>query len=607
MKRYKLIYLLLLLLLLPLGSCEREDDDFLSTADYTTVNFQVPSLSVSADTRATAALSEGTKVTVYAYEITDGNESDEYTQSKAYTVNASGTLVADDGEPMALFSALTYKFYAVSPAHSFLDGSQKQFGLENSYTADFKVSSMESTLSSSTATLTFDAFRLEYSAIRLALQRDANATSLTSITPDADKSGVSFTELTHSPYTYTLGDEGIDGSSSEVDGSLEVPVAAITEVTANTLYTAFGYVLPKKSAPFRITAYVTANGSTASTFSAEVPAMTFLAGKKYLFTVVFSDPMVYLTLKVTDWDGVSTSGNVGGDEEGLTVEVGGWSTDGWDSGTIGTGNSNTILVGSWAVSPDAWSTGDLGTGESNVLHVGDWNGTSWGTGNVATDEPNTVTNSGSWSTTTSWSSTDTGAGNGDNTLDGSGWSSGSSWSTGNVATDEPNTVTNSGSWSTTTPWNSTDTGAGNGDNSLDGSGWSSGSWSTGNVATDEPNTVTNSGSWSTTTPWNSTDTGAGNGDNTLDGSGWSSGSWSTGNVATDEPNTVTNSGSWSTTTPWNSTDTGGSTNGNNTLGTGAWTLGTWGTGSTGTDQPNTVITTPWDSTTNDMGNMGSEP
>lgn len=404
MKRYKLVYLLLLLLLLPLGSCEREEDDFLSTAAYTTVNFQVPSLSVSADTRATAALAEGTKVTVYAYDITGGNESEKCTQSKVYTADASGTLVPDDGKPMSLFSAVRYKFYAVSPVHSFLGGSQKQFGLGNSYTADFKVSSMESTLSSSTATLAFGAFRLEYSSIRLALQRDAGATSVTSITPDASKSGVSFTELTHSPYTYTLGDESIDALSSVVDGSLEIPVGAITEVTANNLYTASGYVLPKKSAPFRITAYVTANGSTASTFSAEVPAMAFLAGKKYLFTVVFSDPMVYLTLKVTDWDGVITTGNVGGDEEGLTVKVGDWSTDGWDSGLIGTGNSNTILVRSWAVSPDAWSTGNMGTGDSNVLRVGDWNGTSWGTGSTGTDQPNTTI-------TTPWDSTTNDMGN----------------------------------------------------------------------------------------------------------------------------------------------------------------------------------------------------
>jgi hypothetical protein len=651
MKINRLIYLLLLLL--PLCSCER-DDDLPYEAGYTTVSFQVPSLSVSTDTRATTALVEGTKVTVYAYEITDGNESDEYTQSKEYTANASGILVPDDGQPMALFSTQTYKFYAVSPVHSFIDGSQKQFELENSYTADFKVSSIESTLSASTATLTFDAFRLEYSAIRLTLQRDTDALSVTSIVPDASKSGVSFTALAHTPYTYTLGDDGIDASASEVDGELTIPVAAITEVTADNLYTSLGYVLPKKSASFRITAYITANGSTASTFSAEIPAMAFLPGKKYLFTVLFTDPMVYFTLKVTDWNDVTTTSDVGG-EEGLGVTLGNWSTDGWDSGKIGTDTEKTILVGSWAVSPDAWSTGDIGGGTNNTLHIGDWNGTSWGSGNVGTDQLSTLTNGGEWNTSSSWNATNTGAGNGNNTLGGNSWSTGT-WSSGNVGTDQHNTLTNSGNWNTSSSWNATNTGAGNGNNTLGCSDWSVGIWGSGNVGTtDHSNSLTGSGSWSTGGSWNMTNTGAGNGNNTLGSNSWGTGIWSSGNVGTtDHSNSLTGSGSWSTGGSWNMTNTGagngnntlgsnswgtgiwssgnvgttdhsnsltgsgwtvstlwnttntGAGNGNNTLGCSDWGIGTWGSGNVGTDTPGSVTTTPWSSNTNDMGNMGEE-
>ncbi len=550
MKIYKLIYLSLLLLLLPLGSCEHEDDDFPSSGTYTAVNFQVPSLSVGSDTRATVALAEGTTVTVYAYEVVGGVESSTYTQSKLYTADASGALVPDNGKPMALLSGLTYMFYAVSPVHSLASGSEKQFELGHSYTEDFKVSSLQETLTSSTANLAFEALRLEYSAIRLTLQRDTESTSVTSIAPDVSKGGVSFTELTRSPYLYTLGDAGIDASSSEVDGSLDIPVSAITEVTANELYTSLGYVLPKKSAPFRITAYITANGTTPSTFSAEIPEMAFLPGKKYTFTVLFTDPKVYLTLKVTDWDGVETSGDLGGDE-GITL-IGDWVTDNWDPGLIGSGDQpNTILVDSWDVSPEAWSTGDMGAGDSNILHLGDWNGTSWGAGNVATDHPNSA-NGDDWNNSDSWDANNTGAGNGDDTLDGSDWGSGS-WNAGDVATDHPNTV--------------------------DGDDWSNGG------------------------SWDANNTGAGNGDNTLGGNDWSSDTWNTGNVATDRPNAV-NSDDWNNGGSWNATNTGAGTG--NAIGGSSWGSGSWGTGSTGTDSSNSTVTAPWDTKTNDMGNMGGE-
>ncbi len=502
MNNYKLIYPLLLLLLLPLSSCEHEYDDLPPTAGYTAVSFQVPSLSVSTETRSTAALVEGTAVTVYAYEVTtegtNQTESDHCTLSKQYTTDASGTLVPDDGQPMALLSGLTYRFYAVSPLHSFASGSEKQFELENSYTADFKVSSLKETLSSSTANISFTPFRLEYSAIRVAFQRDPESTSVSSITPDTSESGLSLTALSHTPYVYTLGDTGIDASSWEVDGMLNIPVDLFTEVTSNVLYTIGGYLLPKKSAPFHITAYLTANGSTPVTFSATVPAMAFLPGKKYVFTVLFTDPMVYLTLKVTDWDGVETSGDLGGDE-GIGVTVGDWSTDGWDSGKIGSGDQpNTFLVNSWAVSPDAWNTGLGEGGGDNGLQIGNWDPKDWNTGDIGSgDSPNTVTGSG-WNTGVSWNSPDTGKSQGDNTVTGNGWNSGN-WNTGGIGSgtssgDSPNTVTGIG-WNTGGSWNNPDTGKGQGDNTVTGNGWNPGSWNTGGIGSgDHPNPTT-------TTPW----------------------------------------------------------------------------------------------------------
>jgi hypothetical protein len=417
MNRFLCLFFLPMLLFV---ACDGQDDDLPSTENYTMISFQIPSVSVN--TRSEVGLVEGTKVMVYAYEINSGVESTECEQSKEYITQSDGSLLPSDGNNMSLSTGLTYEFYAVSPAHDFISGSDKTFSLINSVSTDLKVSSLQATLSSATEELTFSAFQLEYSAIELTLKRDPSSVKITSIVPTS--TGIVFSELTHTPYKYVLGDSGIDASTSDVDGSLNIPVDEIVASEVGNLYVGTGYVLPKKSASFHIQAAIVANAFVSSVFSAEIPDIAFLPGKKYTFTVLFTDPKVYLTLSVSEWDGVTTTNFVGGDSEtaGNSVTVGGWSTDEWDSGALGTGvSNNTFLIGSWDVS--SWDAGDVGYGTGNTLYIGDWNDSSWETGNVGSGSPN-ILDTNEWIQNPAWSSGDVGKGNSNTFSNPTAWSTG---------------------------------------------------------------------------------------------------------------------------------------------------------------------------------------
>lgn len=409
--------LLLLFMLIVVCACSREDDISLeqSSGEKCSVDFTPATIDIPATKSSATYLPLGSTVKIAAYTANDATESTNYINTKLYSISdALGSLTANDGARMELFSNSTYMFYEYSPALDFKDGSTKTINVENG--TDFMISSLRATLgTASTQSITLPAMNHQCSYVDFTAKLATTNVLVTTL--GIGDEGFTLTGITSSPLAYTLG-SGFSLDGVALNGSCNAPKSAFTTIAANT-YAGGGALLPKVEATFGLSMNVLVNGTNCNA-TATLPKMAFAAGNKYQYTLVFTDAKIVLALTVTPWNNNTSSTDMGSGSG--TIIVGSWDLKSFSTGNIGDGSGSFSVV-NWT--PGSFSTGNMGTGSGTII-AGGWTPGPFSTGDMGIGSATVV--AGGW-TPLPYSTDDMGIGSG--TVPVGGWDS-NPYSTGDM-------------------------------------------------------------------------------------------------------------------------------------------------------------------------------
>lgn len=352
-------YMLTLIVLVGLYSCANED----TTAPVTSekkcaVDFSSVTVGSQAITKSSspAYLSQGSGVKIAAYADGTGTP-----VTKTYAVSdAAGTITPSDNLNMMLMPNQAYTLYEYSPVIDFSAGTTDSISISQS--TDLLLSNLTATIAkASTETLTFPSLDHKCSCLEFDLQSDASNTLITSI--GVGSNGLSLTGLTHYPLNCSLSG-GFNLATAALDGTGSIAKSSFTG--SNNAYSGSLVVLPKLTGTVPMTIDCFINGIR-YTVSAIIPSIIFESGKKYVFTVDFKDTIIYLKLKVVDWNAITDNSGQMGNGSG-TIILGSWVITSTDSGPVGNG-SGKISVGDW--SKTSTDSGPVGNGYA-IISVGTW-------------------------------------------------------------------------------------------------------------------------------------------------------------------------------------------------------------------------------------------
>jgi hypothetical protein len=362
-------YMLTLIVLVGFYSCANEDTTAPVTSEnLCAVDFSSVTVGAQAITKSSSAtyLSQGSGVKIAAYAGGTGTP-----VTKTYAVSdANGTITPTDNLNMMLMPVQAYTLYEYSPVIDFSTVSTDSISISQG--TDLLLSNLTATIAkASTETLTFPSLDHKCSCLEFDLQSDASNTIITSIAVGSN--GLSLTGLTHSPLNCSLSG-GFNLATAALDGTGSIAQSSFTG--SSNVYSGSLVVLPKLTGtvPMAIDCYI--NGIR-YTVSAIIPSIIFESGKKYVFTVDFKDTIVYLKLKVVDWNAITDASGQMGNGSG-TIILGSWTVTSNASGQVGNGSGN-ISVGDWI--PVSGALGNMGNGSGTVNAV-DWNSTSSTAGNI---------------------------------------------------------------------------------------------------------------------------------------------------------------------------------------------------------------------------------
>ncbi len=382
-----------LILILLAYSCSQEEME--TGGETCMVTFTSAMLDATV-TKSASPLAEGSDVMVSAYSLSSGEESTSCSQSKLFTISdAAGSMTPANGSNMLVFGSASYMFYAFNPALPFDEGSQKTLSIDQG--TDFKIASVQAAIEGGTTTVTLPAMTRKCCYTEFAVNLDlTNAKNITSVA--IGDNGFTMNGITHSPVSYTLGNGDIQLSDVALDGSRNIAQSDFTTVTTGSAYVGGTPVLPKAGNSFTMDFDLYLN-SVRTTATATIPAMEFVPGIYYKFSVNVWDTKVGLTLLVAPWTNVASSDPVGNWIWNATT--GEWIYTDGTSPDLGDGDLGVITIGEWTISA-ATSTGAVGTDQSPTLLIDGWAPVGTDTGETGIDQSPTIS-IGNWTANPSFS------------------------------------------------------------------------------------------------------------------------------------------------------------------------------------------------------------
>ncbi|MCM1249814.1 MAG: hypothetical protein NC209_01545 [Alistipes sp.] len=307
----------------------------------------------SADIEADTYAGEATyKVVKKSVEVPEGSEPEFDYVLVPCNVDADGAVDETNTDTPAelRLRAATYDFYALMPAVAVDDTDRTvsiAHGIDHasSCTPDITLSAADNPAEVELETLDRKCCRISFSVVRLA----ENVKTV-------DIKSVTLSEISESPLSAVLCKALTPGANT---GSYTFRKNAFTAVDGSKYHFAGAdVVLPKSKAKFKLAMSVEFNGSGKdSAPEAEMPELSFEAGKQYAFILKLKGDAFVLSLTVLDWNEVPEWNVPMGDWPHLVVEIGKWEVVDWgnDNGVGGYFNPE-VIIGDW-IPVTGWNVG----------------------------------------------------------------------------------------------------------------------------------------------------------------------------------------------------------------------------------------------------------